>query len=251
MNFSPALPTMMSSLISHAPSPDPVAAYRFQHTAKAALNLATAAQGPKRDFEAECNFLGQISHGEGFRYSGSHEGIVCELSISIGEQRQAWLPLSRQALSITCSGDEFKFELTQASKSSGGRIVWNHGLDLHYATNNVTDWPRLTVKMYALNQNSQLIPIACGTASLPTEPGPFELRIPCWRPLAQDFWRDLMASWSGASPVPLPESSVIDSKASISRRTLVTVNSGTVVISGDVLLRKFSVHGVATRPSTC
>ena len=230
-------------------APDFIIANKLQHAAKAAARIAHATNWvahSRKDSEAEVHIIGQIERGKGFWYLGAHDGFICELSVSVGPPEiinSPWIPLSAQAVAITSFQGSQAAQATQTSKSKKCTVVWNHVIDLHYATNSIADWPRLRVSVYAV-KGSQRIPFACGTASLPSEPGSFELEIKTWRPVSENPWEDMISTFTGASAVDLPDTNVVDCKAALSRKAIVATSSGSVFVSGEVVLRKFAAYGV-------
>jgi B9 domain-containing protein 2 len=194
----------------------------------------------RKDAEVEIFILGEVSHGEGFKAISRSRGILCEISALVdGSQESQWQPLSKQTVSMTCFAGANKFETTQETMSSGGQVVWNHPIDLHYATSSIAEWPRLRFRVLAVEAQGRSVPIAYGTAVVPSTPGEFKLQVQTWR-LAGSFWQEM----TGALPLGIPEIAALDTRASALRAGLSTVASGVIHIQGEVILRKFSTYGV-------
>ena len=213
---------------------------RLSAAARRASNVASFASSARKDAEVEVIILGEISHGEGFKPVSGSRGVVCEVSVLIeGTQESQWMPLSKQAMALTSLGGANKAETTQETQPVGKVAVWNHPLDLHYATSSIAEWPRLRLRVLGMEGEGRPVPIAYGTAVIPAQPGPFDLKIQTWR-LAGSFWQEL----TGSAPLGIPEISAVDSRAAALRSGLNTTSSGTIHIHGEVILRKFAFYGV-------
>lgn len=213
---------------------------RLSAAARRASMTASAATPTRKDAEVEIVILGEISHGEGFKSVSGSRGVICEVSVLIeGTQESQWAPLSKQAVSMTSFAGAAKSESTQETQPVGNIAVWNHPIDLHYATSSIAEWPRLRFRILGMEGEGRPVPIAYGTAVIPAQPGAFKLRVQTWR-IAGSFWQEL----TGSAPIGIPDLAAVDSRAAALRSGLNTTSSGTIHIHGEVILRKFGTYGV-------
>jgi Ciliary basal body-associated, B9 protein len=187
----------------------------------------------KKEQELEVHILAEVVLGKGFRCTGkSHLGFCSEVAVIADPN---WVPLSNQAAVSS--------EMTQTCFPESSGIIWSHLVDLHYATNTITEWPKLRFKVFASTPpGTQNIPLAYGIACLPTQPGPFEITLKVWRPKGPTFWSEMNANITGESPVIL-ENPMIENM----RKGLVTKAAGEILIRGEIVLRKSSIHGLALK----
>jgi len=218
-------------------------AAKFSAAARRVGNAAAAVQGAggsRKDAEVEIYILGEISHGENFKPLVNSRGVSCEVSVLLeGAQESQWQLLNKQAVAMTCAAGANKFETTQEVDPEGNILVWNHPLDLHYATSSLADWPRLRLRVLGSEGEGRPVPIAYGTAVLPCQPGPFALTVQTWR-LEGTFWQEL----TGVTPLGIPDLAAVDTRAAALRGGLNTTSSGLIHIQGELILRKFENYGV-------
>ena len=210
----------------------------------AAARRASALQAEKSNQSVELFVLGEISHGEGFETLPGGRGLVCQVSIltegSQSVENLQWLPLSKQAASITSTSLDCKFETSQESHPEKKTTVWNHPVDIHYATMTISDWPRFRLRVLGFDARGRTLPIAYGTVVIPSDPGQFNIKVDTWR-LAGTFWQEL----TGNLPyIGLPDIGALDTRAHVLRPQLTTVPYGSVHLQGEIILREFNSFGV-------
>ena len=131
---------------------------------------------------------------------------------------------------------------TQYSGSDDNVHVWNHPIDVHFATASMQGWPRIILQVFELDEYGRSILAAYGFSHLPTNPGHHELEVRCWRP-SGSVAEELASFFLGTSSC-LADESMIFGKAWETRSQLTTVSSGMVKMNVNVLLRFFNEHKV-------
>jgi len=181
----------------------------------------------------EVHILGEISEGIGFK---ANKFISCKWYLEWGK---AWSLLA---------GDEASQTQYAASSSSDDydgvqEVVWNHPIDVHFATASMQGWPRIIVQLCELDDYGRSVLSGYGFTHLPTNPGYHELEIHCWRPSGSVI-DELNAFFLGTSPC-LADEKIIFGKAWETRSKLNTVASGIVKLNVHVVLRFFNEQKVA------
>ncbi|CEM16014.1 unnamed protein product [Vitrella brassicaformis CCMP3155] len=148
-----------------------------------------------------------------------------------------WLPLSRAG--------EGPVQTQTAYTDVESIHVWNHPVDLHYATTSIAGWPRVRLQIWRLDEFGRVFVVSYGTSSLPTLAGHYEVDVNTWTPLGT-FAEELYAHYVGGRP-QLTQLEVIDKHAK-DRSRLYAASSGTVRISLDVIVRNFEHHGLSSQP---
>jgi B9 domain-containing protein 2 len=62
---------------------------------------------------------------------------------------------------------------TQYASSDDGIQVWNHPIDVHFASASIQGWPRMVVQVWELDEFGRSILSGYGFVHLPTNPGEF------------------------------------------------------------------------------
>ncbi len=167
----------------------------------------------------EVHFIGEISEGVGFK--GSY--VSCKWYIEWGK---SWSLLQGEDSSQT-----------QYAASN----VWNHPIDVHFASTSMLEWPRIIVQVWTLDSYGRSMLAGYGFTHLPTNPGEHELEINCWKPTNGTIKEKLEEVFLGKTPSRLLDENVIFGKA---RSQLTTVSSGKVKLNVTVVLRFFNDHNV-------
>lgn len=170
----------------------------------------------------EVHFIGEISKGLGFK--GSY--ISCKWYIEWGK---SWSLLEGEDSSQT-----------QYTASN----VWNHPIDVHFASTSMLEWPRIIVQVWTLDSYGRSMLSGYGFTHLPTNPGEHELTINCWKPTNGTIREKLEEFFLGKTPSRLLDEAVIFGQASENRSLLTTVSSGKVKLNMTVVLRFFHDHNV-------
>lgn len=181
----------------------------------------------------EVHILGEISEGIGFK---ADKFISCKWYLEWGK---AWSLLA---------GDEASQTQYAASSSDNydgvQEVVWNHPIDVHFATASMQGWPRIIMQLCELDDYGRSVLSGYGFTHLPTNPGYHELEIHCWRPSGSVI-DELNAFFLGTSPC-LADEKMIFGKAWETRSKLNTVASGIVKLNVHVVLRFFNEQKVLT-----
>ena len=118
----------------------------------------------------ELHFIGEVDYGIGFDADGS-EGIFLEFICVCGNQ---WWDITKNV------------QQTQtAYPDEESTVVWNHPLDLHFATGSISDWPKLYFQVYKLDSFGRVDPLSVGVMNLPTTAGSHSIRCRTFSPLSQ------------------------------------------------------------------
>jgi B9 domain-containing protein 2 len=128
---------------------------------------------------------------------------------------------------------------TQYTASS----VWNHPIDVHFASTSIREWPRIIVQVWTLDSYGHSLLAGYGFTHLPTNPGQHKLEINCWKPNGTIRER-LEEFFLGRTPPCLLDEAVIFGKAWENRSQLTTVSSGKVKLDVNVVLRFFHEHNI-------
>ena len=175
----------------------------------------------------EVHFIGEICEGVGFKDTY----VSCKYYLEWGK---SWSFLA---------GDADTSQTQYAASDDDGTNVWNHPIDVHFATASIQGWPRIVMQVWELDGYGRSILSGYGFAHLPTNTGYHELEIHCWRPCGS-LREELQSYFLGTSSC-LVDESVIFGKAWENRSQLVTISSGVVKMNVNVLLRFFNEHKVA------
>ena len=97
---------------------------------------------------------------------------------------------------------------TQYTASS----VWNHPIDVHFASTSIREWPRIIVQVWTLDSYGHSLLAGYGFTHLPTNPGQHKLEINCWKPNGTIRER-LEEFFLGRTPPCLLDEAVIFGKA--------------------------------------
>ena len=122
--------------------------------------------------------------------------------------------------------------------------VWNHPIDVHFASTSMLEWPRIIVQVWTLDSYGRSILAGYGFTHLPTNPGEHELEINCWKPTNGSIREKLEEFFLSRTPSCLLDEAVIFGKAWENRSQLTTVSSGKVKLNVNVVLRFFDQHNV-------
>lgn len=172
----------------------------------------------------EVHFLGEISHAVGFSsLSDAAYAISCKWTIEWGK---SWSFVAGEY-----SGQ------TQYSSGECDSVVWNHPIDIHFASVSVQGWPRIVLQVWELDRLGRTSLIGYGFSHLPCQPGFEEVTISCWRPCGT-VSQEIQAFFLGANP-QLTDDAITFGKAWDSRSRLVTVSSGEVHFKLSVIHRFF------------
>ena len=102
----------------------------------------------------EVHFFGDIQYGSGFDGCS----ISCQWMIEWGKN---W-----SFLEGSTDGQS-----QYASLNEDGVSIWNHPIDLHFASANMKGWPRIKMRIWELDKYGRAVLVAYGFSHLPSQPG--------------------------------------------------------------------------------
>lgn len=118
--------------------------------------------------------------------------------------------------------------------------VWNHPLDVHYATKGLPGWPKLHLQVWHQDAYGRCEIYGYGFVTIPTTPGRHRIECRTWKP--QSSLRDQFVSYFLGGGAQLRSTDVVYSQAD--RFRLYTTSSGSVVLDLQLVLRNFDKFGV-------
>jgi B9 domain-containing protein 2 len=68
------------------------------------------------------------------------------------------------------AGDETS-QTQYSAASNDGVYIWNHPIDVHFATASMQGWPRIIIQLFELDEYGRSILSGYGFTHLPTNPG--------------------------------------------------------------------------------
>ena len=178
----------------------------------------------KGDFVPEIFFIGQIVGGTDF--SVSSDGLFVEAYLNYGED---WTHHKEDYISgpiqtHTCYADEQGF------------FVFAHPFEYHFQCKSAQGWPKLSIKVWRLDDMGKIDNIAYGVVNLPNQTGHFELDVPTWRPMRG--WTEESYNFYLGGPPKLQNSDPVVKNLE-QRRYLTSMSSGTIHVACDVLMKGF------------
>ncbi|KAL7482053.1 hypothetical protein ACHAW6_007739 [Cyclotella cf. meneghiniana] len=156
----------------------------------------------------EVHFIGEVVEGCGFKDTF----VSCKWYLEWG---RAWSFLEGEESSQT-----------QYAASDDGVLVWNHPIDVHFASASMQGWPRIVVQVWELDEFGRSILAGYGFMHLPTNPGDHDIEVNCWRPIGS-ILEELQSFFLGTSTC-LVDEDIVFGKAWEKRSQLSTVSSGVV-----------------------
>ena len=110
----------------------------------------------------EVHFLGEIKDARGFKSNQRNTAISCKWSIDWGK---SW--------SFIAGEYEGQTQYSSSTPKIDGneRIVWNHPLDIHFASVSIQGWPRLTLQVWKLDELGRICIAGYGFVHLPSHAG--------------------------------------------------------------------------------
>ena len=126
---------------------------------------------------------------------------------------------------------------SQTQYTSSG--VWNHPIDLHYASASMLEWPRFIAQIWTLDSFGRSILAGYGYSHLPTQPGDHEMEIHCWKPTNGTLREKLEEFFLRKTPSSLSDEDIIFGKAWDDRSRLTTISTGKINLNVNVVLRCF------------
>ena len=115
--------------------------------------------------------------------------------------------------------------------------MFNHPIDLHFASFSMKGWPRIVVSAWQGDEYGRSILAGYGFAHMPTEAGCHDLEIHCFRPCGT-FVEELETFFLGRTS-ELEDDNLLFARAWEARSNLVTSSSGIVRLSITLIPRFF------------
>uniref|UniRef100_A0A7S2C8P0 B9 domain-containing protein 2 n=1 Tax=Florenciella parvula TaxID=236787 RepID=A0A7S2C8P0_9STRA len=143
---------------------------------------------------------------------------------------------------VLISGADEGFTQISAAAASQNQAsaVWNHPLDMYYASSSVKKWPHMYIEIWSQDSYGRNDIAGYGVVLVPATPGTHELECVIWRPYGT-FMERLSASFLGGWPqLTNPEKTVLDE----SRYPLMTETVGAVHITLSVVTSRTDDLGV-------
>ena len=123
--------------------------------------------------------------------------------------------------------------------------VWNHPIDLHYATSSVETWPMLYLELWTQDEHGRNDIAGYSQLQLPASPGQHELDAVVWRPRGT-FLEELRAFFLGGRPqLVSPISAIVDT--SRFHPDFRTETIGLVHVGINVITTEYQNKGVTLR----
>merc|ERR1711934_732516 len=174
---------------------------------------------------AEVHMIGQLLGATGF---AEDQGLYCRWGVDMGD---AWRVL-----------EGFIDGRTQIGYPGEGEMsVWEHPIDVHWASASVAGWPRIHVQVWCEDSFGRKELAGYGMGFVPTTPGEHRVEISCWKPVDASFFDSTKASFMGGGPVLVHEAVIHQQE---DRFRLVSNAVGTVVLELGLIMKDFEQHGV-------
>jgi len=184
------------------------------------------------EFAPEAHFVGEIVGGVGFE-----NGVSCKWMIEAGE---GWEALDGDYVGQTQC--DYPFD-------DGAMCVWAHPIDVHYAMQSATSWPRIVCQVWKLDNHGQQELAGYGFTHLPTVPGCHEIEVATWRPLGHTQEEINSFFLGGSDRLKKDSFNAIFTKAWVQRCHIKTVSSGTVMLSIATVLKHFEKEDMQMTPT--
>ena len=105
----------------------------------------------------------------------------------------------------------------------------------------VRGWPKFLIEVWVADSEGKYSIGGYGTVTVPIEAGNHTIKVPCWRPKPQGYFKQL-ASWVLGIQPELKFKDVVMSQAD--RYGFECESTGTVEIQVGVITKDFNLHGV-------
>ena len=129
----------------------------------------------------QVHLIGEIKNAYGF--AGNR--LYCKYSVRVGHQ---WTHVSGKS-----SGETYEEILDEVENEA----QWDHPFDLHYLAKTVRGWPKFLVEVWIADNEGRYSIGGYGVGSVPVEAGQHTVKIHCWRPKPQGYFRQLAADLLG------------------------------------------------------
>ena len=172
---------------------------------------------------AEVHVLGQIVGASHFQ----NKNVFCKWGVHAGPNFELLEGFAEGQSQV-----ETPFEEEMA--------VWAQPLDIHYACNGISGWPKLHFQVWSQDIHERNDICGYGFCHVPTTPGLHTVECPCWIPEGTQL-EQIASFFIGGSP-RLVHEDVAYSPGD--RFRLVTKSTGVVHVHFQVVLKNFDKYGV-------
>ena len=182
----------------------------------------------KGDNVPEIFFIGQIVGGSDFNVNV--DGLFIEAYLNYGED---WVHFENES-----SGP---IQTHTAYSDEEGFFVFAHPFEYHFRCKSAQGWPKMSMKIWRLDDMGKIDNIAYGVTNLPNATGSFTLDVPTWRPMRG--WTEESYNFFLGGPPKLQNSDPVVKNLD-QRRYLTSMSSGTIHITVDVLMKGFKAQNI-------
>jgi len=169
----------------------------------------------------EVHFAGEICKGYGFQNSS----ISCKWTIEWGK-----------SFSLLCGDSEGQTQYSMLATDDKS-CIWNHPVDVHFASAGMSGWPRIIVQLWELDSYGRTASVGYGFAHLPCTQGIHYVNIQCWRPQSMKFGEEMKSFYLGMS-TQLSDNSIIFDNAWQNRNRLLTIHTGQLRYVYDIMMHQ-------------
>ncbi|XP_013133860.1 PREDICTED: B9 domain-containing protein 2 [Papilio polytes] len=174
---------------------------------------------------AELHLLGDIQGVTNFEDCSS---LFCRFSFQAGPN---W------TLIAGCS----EGQTTSGKPNHDNYVFWSHPIDVHYATKGISGWPKINFQVSCLDSLGRSWIVGYGCCSIPTAPGNYAVKVPCWSPAPTTITDRLRQYFLGGSH-QITQTDVIS--LGVDRYKLTTQSKGNIELNIDIIFRNFTQFGV-------
>ena len=129
----------------------------------------------------QLHLIGEIKGAQGF--DGNR--VFCKYSIRSGHN---WILISGKNQGETY--EEVKDETEQMTQ-------WDHPFDLHYKSKAIRGWPKFFVEVWSADSEGRYSIGGYGIGIIPFQAGHHKIKINCWRPKPQGFFKQMASYFLG------------------------------------------------------
>ena len=129
----------------------------------------------------QLHLIGEIKGAQGF--DGNR--VFCKYSIRSGHN---WILISGKNQGETY--EEVKDETEQMTQ-------WDHPFDLHYKSKAIRGWPKFFVEVWSADSEGRYSIGGYGIGIIPFQAGHHKMKINCWRPKPQGFFKQMASYFLG------------------------------------------------------
>ena len=133
----------------------------------------------------QVHLIGEIKGATGF----DANKLFCKFDVRTG--RDDWKLIAGKESGETY--EEIRDEIDEFA-------VWDHPFDLHYSCKQIRGWPKFCVEVWQADNQGRYSIAGYGIGVVPFEPGQQKMKIKCWAPKPQGYFKQLASSLLGIKP---------------------------------------------------